>query len=694
MILSKTITINHEKGLHARVIAMVVHKASELQKKYNIELFIQYKDRKKIPATSLMPLVLLKVKRNEEITVEALGENPENPLIEICDFLQSDFTIPDESTINQVDSIINNNTITLEQVFQSTANGIVAIDESDIITLLNASAEKILGINASEALGKKVTDVMSYSRLQEVNKTAQHKLGLRQIINNSVIVTNQTPIIIDGKPKGAVAIFEDISNMEKVKYELTEVKELKERLQLILESVQDGICVLNSNGEITYVNKSYLKITEEKENNLIGKNIKEISPQGSRMKVLREGSNLSGIITKKPNGVTLVSNISPIIVEGMLKGVISVVKNLSEAQKLSEKLNELSAKAEYLEEELLRTRKPDAAFSKFIGESGKTLDALATAFKAARGNATVLIRGESGTGKEVIAEGIHYASNNAKGPFVRVNCAAIPPSLLESELFGHEKGSFTGAIKRKLGKFELAQNGTIFLDEIGEMEKSMQAKILRVIQEKEFQRIGGEETIKLKVRIIAATHRNLEDMVQGGDFREDLYYRLNVIPIYIPPLRERKQDLAFLIGHFLDKFSKSLGKKIVSISNDAMEAMLNYRWPGNVRELENLLERIITLTDKNFIDAPDLPPYIRSEIKNLEPETENISRNKPSNITNTIEEEEILPLREYEKIIIEKALKKYGSYNAAGKALGLTHKTVAAKARLYGIEKIITWEGK
>ena len=255
------------------------------------------------------------------------------------------------------------------------------------------------------------------------------------------------------------------------------------------------------------------------------------------MKVLTTGESVIGAISYKENGVIIVSNVNPIIIDEEITGVVSVVKNVTEVQKLSEKLNQVSAKAEYLEEELMRTKKPDSAFSKYIGHSGKILDALATTLKAAKTDTTVLIRGESGTGKELIAEGIHFSSNNSNGSFIRVNCAAIPQTLLESELFGYEKGAFTGAIKRKLGKFELAQNGTILLDEIGEMDKSMQAKVLRVIQEKEFQRIGGEETIKINVRIIAATHRNLEEMVKLNEFREDLYYRLNVIPIFLPPLR-------------------------------------------------------------------------------------------------------------------------------------------------------------
>lgn len=682
MIVYKEIEVKHEKGLHARVLAMVVYKVSELQKKYKVEIFIKYKEKKKVSAASLMPLVLLKVKQNEKIIVEVQGEAPQEALDKICSFLESDFDLEDKSTINQVDTIINNNTMTLEQVFSNIPNGIIATDENDIITIFNEEAERILNLSSGEVIGKDVDKVIYQSKLKEINKSGKSELMVREVINDRILLINRTPIMIDKISKGALAVFSDISNLEKVKNELKTVKELKERLQLILETVQDGICVMSSEGVITYVNRAYLRILSEKEENILNKNIRDISPDGVRRRVLETGKSVVGALSYKENDVTIVCNVNPIIVDGEITGVVSVIKNITEVKKLSEKLKKASAKAEYLEEELFRTKKPDLAFSKYIGYSGKVLDALATASKAAKTNTTVLIRGESGTGKELIAEGIHYGSKNAKGPFVRVNCAAIPQNLLESELFGHEKGSFTGAIKRKLGKFELAQNGTIFLDEIGEMDKSMQAKILRVIQEKEFQRVGGEETIKVNVRIIGATHRNLEEMVRTMEFREDLYYRLNVIPIFLPPLRERRQDIAPLLEHFINKISKNIGKNISLVKNDAMEALLNYSWPGNVRELENLVERLVALNENQMIDLDDLPSYMRQERP---------MKQEKAHVTSIIEDD-ILPLKEYEKIIIEKALKRYGSYNAAGKVLGLTHKTVAAKARQYGIEKKISWE--
>lgn len=446
---------------------------------------------------------------------------------------------------------------------------------------------------------------------------------------------------------------------------------IQERLQLILEAVQDGICVVDRTGEITYVNPSYLRIVHKTPEMVIGQNVFETAPNGNRSGVLRSGVARIGSISHKKDGTTVVANVNPLFVDGEIAGVVSVIKDITEIQTLMERLSQVSAKAEYLEQELLRTKKTAQAFSNYIGKSGKVIDVLALASKAADSGANVLVRGESGTGKEVIAEGIHYASSRRRGPFIRVNCGAIPGALLESELFGHEKGAFTGAVRRKLGKFELANHGTIFLDEIGDLDKNMQVKLLRVIQQKEFDRVGGEETIHVDVRIIAATNRNLEEMVKAGEFRDDLYYRLNVIPILLPPLRDRVEDIPLLVEHFIEKISSETQKRVRGITPEAMRMLMHYRWPGNVRELENVIERVITLMDTEEINEAVLPSYIKGEIAGRE--------------VQDIADDTILPWEEYEKQIIANALRQCNSFNAAGKLLRISHKTVAAKARKYGL---------
>ena len=441
---------------------------------------------------------------------------------------------------------------------------------------------------------------------------------------------------------------------------------MQERLQMILESVQDGICVVDRSGEVTYVNPSYLRIVHKTPEMVVGQNVFETAADGNRCAVLRSGIARIGSIRHKKDGTTIVANVNPIFVDGEIAGVVSVIKDITEIQTLMERLSQVSAKAEYLEQELLRTKKTAQAFANYIGKSGKVVDVLALASKAADSSANVLIRGESGTGKEVIAEGIHYASGRRRGPFIRVNCGAIPGALLESELFGHEKGAFTGAVRRKLGKFELANHGTIFLDEIGELDKNLQVKLLRVLQQKEFDRVGGEETIHVDVRIIAATNRDLEAMV-----RDDLYYRLNVIPIILPPLRDRPDDIPLLVEHFIEKISKENKKDVRGITPDAMQMFMHYRWPGNVRELENVIERVITLMDTDLITAAVLPSYIKGDIAGRE--------------VQSLADDTVLPWEEYEKQIIANALRQGTSFNGAAKLLRISHKTVAAKARKYGL---------
>ena len=274
----------------------------------------------------------------------------------------------------------------------------------------------------------------------------------------------------------------------------------------------------------------------------------------------------------------------------------------------------------YLEKEQLRQENQKLRdelalkyrITNIVGNSSKMREVFQMISQVSRSNATVLIRGESGTGKELVASAIHYASPRARNPFVKVNCAAMPSNLIESELFGHEKGSFTGAIRQKIGKFELAHRGTIFLDEIGSITLEVQAKLLRALQEKEFERVGGTQVIKTDVRILAATNKNLEEAVKNGEFREDLYYRLNVFPIYIPPLRERKTDIILLADYFLEKYAAENRKDIRSFSRATIDMLMQYHWPGNVRELENCIERPVLLCEEDIIQPYHLPPSLQT----------------------------------------------------------------------------------
>ncbi len=320
-----------------------------------------------------------------------------------------------------------------------------------------------------------------------------------------------------------------------------------------------------------------------------------------------------------------------------------------------------------LQRELKDRFKPD----NIIGNSQSMQQVYDLIDQVSKSDATVLIRGESGTGKELVAQAIHYHSVRAKNPFIKVNCAALPESVIESELFGHEKGAFTGAISKRMGRFELANGGTIFLDEIGDLSPSLQVKLLRVLQEKEFERVGGTETIKVNVRVIAATNRNLEKLMEEEKFRQDLYYRLNVFPIHIPPLRERKTDILLLADYFVEKYSRANGKNVKRISTPAIDMMMSYHWPGNVRELENCIERAVLLTKDDVIHGYHLPPTLQ---------TAEASRTTFKGNLEAV-------LAGVERDLIIDALKSSrGNQTRAAKLLGITERKLGLRIKRYSID--------
>jgi transcriptional regulator with PAS, ATPase and Fis domain len=323
---------------------------------------------------------------------------------------------------------------------------------------------------------------------------------------------------------------------------------------------------------------------------------------------------------------------------------------------------------------------PSDAFNsgELVAVSGAMMKVLETIKKVSRSDSTAIIYGESGTGKELVAKAIHYNSNRRNNKIVAVNCGAIPEELLESELFGHEKGAFTGAIRSRTGRFELAQGGTIFLDEIGDMSPSLQVKLLRVIQEKVFERVGGVQTIKADIRIISATNQNLEKAVEEKRFREDLFYRINVIPIHLPPLRERRSDIPLLTRHFLKKFKNLNNKDGIEITDDAMKILMDYTWPGNVRELQNLVERIVVLKESGEITSADLPDKILSSVKrNLSIKENDELPDEGIDLGRTMES--------LEKSLIFKALKKsHGVKSEAAKLLKINRTTLVEKLKRYG----------
>ncbi len=366
-------------------------------------------------------------------------------------------------------------------------------------------------------------------------------------------------------------------------------------------------------------------------------------------------------------------------VEALKKGALDYITKPFELDELKNVISK-AIKTRNLKENELFLPPEEIERTGIIGTSRQTLEIFEAIKRVAPTTTTIMITGETGTGKELVADAIHYNSPRKNNPLIKINCAAIAETLMESELFGYEKGAYTGAVITKPGKFELAHKGTLFLDEVGEIPRDMQVKLLRVIQEQEFERVGGLRTIKVDVRIIAATNQNLLQQVQAGNFREDLYYRLNVFPIDVPPLRERKEDILPLVDYFMDKFNKKLGLS-VAVDSEVKEMLLRYEWPGNIRELENLIERMMLLAQNNIITLQEIPGEFKTAVdKAIITQTDNSKKPFKDFMRNHMENVE-------RQMIIKCLEKSGGNVTKAAKELGLSRKGLQLKMIKYGLRK-------
>ena len=399
----------------------------------------------------------------------------------------------------------------------------------------------------------------------------------------------------------------------------SELRRQLEMYELIFDCIYNGIMVTDTNGYVTHFNKPYGQFLDLEPAQQIGRHCTEVI-ENTRMHLVAQTGQAEINQSHLIKGQNMVVQRIPIWKDEKVIGVFGQVmfKDVKDVGKLAKELSLLESKVKLYEEELITLRSTRYTFDSIAGKSEILANLKQEALRASNNHFPVLITGESGTGKELFAQAIHHASSRRVNPFVRINCAAIPRDLLESELFGYEKGAFTGARKSgKPGKFELAQQGTVFLDEIGDLPLEMQPKLLRVIEDKEFERLGGTKLIQSDFRIIAATNRNLDDMINAGDFRKDLFYRLNVIPINIPPLRNRKSDTVTIARYLLDQMTQDANLPVIKIDREVDTAFKKYGWPGNVRELSNVLERALSAIEGDTICLQDLPFYLQRSRKNI-----------------------------------------------------------------------------
>jgi PAS domain S-box-containing protein len=494
-------------------------------------------------------------------------------------------------------------------------------------------------------------------------------------INGKWFQISASPLDLDGLScAGSLVEYMDITELHHSKQTISEMND-------IIEAVSDGIYVTDGQGNTLRINSACQQITGLIKEKVMGQNMRTLVQKGllsasCSLKVL-ETKQRTTILQNTPSGKTVIVTGTPVFDEkGEIKRIISSTRDITELNQLKsllEKERQLSHR--YYSELLGLKMKHLNEFQKdFIAYSEKMFKIVEMAMRVARTDSTVTITGESGVGKEVIARLIHNESSRAKEPFMKINCAAIPDSLLESELFGYEKGAFTGARKGgKPGLIELANNGTLFLDEIGEMSLNLQAKLLQVIQEKSFIRVGGSGPIHVNIRIVVATNQDLVQLVEQGKFRKDLYFRLNVIPINIPPLRERTDGIPPLVYRFLSRCNVKYGMNKM-ISSETVDILQRYSWPGNIRELENLIEQLVIITPGNCIMPENLPAHIR--------QSQNQESNKQKIVVNGIPKYKEA-LEEVEKQLYLKAYQRHNNTYKIAEALGVSQPTVVRKLKKY-----------
>ncbi|UMZ74030.1 sigma-54-dependent Fis family transcriptional regulator [Natranaerofaba carboxydovora] len=574
---------------------------------------------------------------------------------------------------NHIDSLLNQ----MNSIGKNIYNGIIVSDTEGTIININKAAEKIFDVSASCVRG---SDLSSYApnideSVKSVVETEKQVVAQKVSINDKRYFINVTPIVDKKKVVGTITTLQDIHDLENLASELQAYKNIASTLETVLNIDSDGIVVIDNKGKIKFSNTAFGEFVEESNKNLLDSHINDVIEECKLGQVTKTGKPFKNKIGDYQNKRYIQSGI-PIEENGKPIGAVGkmIFNNFKDIIELAELIDSMNNKLAYYEKEIQKQRSTD---ENIITSNDKMKRILGLAKDAAKHDSTVLIRGESGTGKDLLAQTIHVNSKRSSNRLVTINCAGIPENLLESELFGYEEGAFTGAKKKgKPGKFEIAHKGTVFLDEIGDMPLSLQAKLLRVLQDKKFERVGGINQIESDIRIIAATNQDIEKKIEEGSFRADLYYRLNVISFTIPPLRNRIEDIPLLVSSFIKEFNEMFDKNIKGIGDDAIALMSNYSWPGNVRELKHTVERIINFCDDNEITTNDLPEFLIENAENIKQEKQVISKNNSTSNGKTIGKDEIM----------DALYKNKWNKTKTAKSLGISRVWLYKKIKEYEIE--------
>ena len=559
-------------------------------------------------------------------------------------------------------------------------NGIVIIDAGGIVVVYNQAAARVLRGEQGSPIGLHFSEILpeTWPDLKDILETGRPQIGRRIVLPHANIIANRNPIVMDGRVVGVISVFQDISEYEAIISELQGYKELHRELEAIFESSYDGFYITDGNANTIRVNSAYERIAGLSRKDVIGRNMRDLVNE----KVFDHSVTLA--VLEKKSQVTLMQNIkgnkqvmvtgTPIFDdEGAIALVVTTVCDITLLNKLRAELEESRRLSTRFHQSILEQEKYEHALQDMVIKSSAMSQVMQKAVKVAGVDTSVLLYGESGVGKSMLARIIHLMSARKERPFVKINCGTIPESLMESELFGYAKGAFTGAAPEgKAGLIEVGHTGTVFLDEVGDLTPAMQVKLLQVIEEKTFTRVGSTKPTSVDVRLIAATNKDLMQLVRTGGFREDLYYRLNVIPIQIPSLRMRREDIPALAMNILEKFGLTMGFR-KRMEPEVLDSLLRYDYPGNVRELINLMERMIIMSDADLICQSDLPRELKESTPMLLESLESGGSLKEA-------------LAAVEARLISAALHRHETVASTARALAVHPATLWRKMARYGID--------
>ncbi len=562
----------------------------------------------------------------------------------------------------------------IRSVLNSSNEGIVISDREGTIIFLNTRGKTILHLGEKNWEGEHFSSISqdSWAAFRKIMDTGIPQLSKKVHVGDEVLIVNRTPIRCGEEIVGVLSIYQEISEVEKVMPELATYQRMLKEMDVIFESSYDGLYVTDGEANTLRVNSSWEKISGLRAADVVGRNMFDLEREGyfsrtATTLVLRERKPMTTQLTV-PSGREILASGNPVFDDdGNITMVVTNVRDLTDMRRLSRQLEESKELAEQYHGKMEKLRVQLFEHEDIVGESKKMREVLELAMRVASVDIPVLITGDTGVGKEVVAKFIHKNSERSSdGLFLQVNCGAIPETLLETELFGYEGGTFTGADRSgRPGLLESAEGGTVVLDEIGELSLNLQVKLLKALQDFEITRVGGRKPKKINVRLISITNRDLEKMVEAGTFREDLYFRINVVPIYIPPLKERRDDILNLINFLLRKFNCKHGKK-GHFTRDVVDRLLSYDWPGNVRELSNIVERLVAITPHDEIVTGDLPDSIRQH-------------------SSDFSIDQSIPLKDavhrYELSLMEKAIDRYGSVQHAAYFLKVDPATIYRKMK-------------